>query len=162
MAQPGPIEVDSEAGFEDRWAKAKAVIFVVLGLLILAGLAGVFGRGPLSKGEAHAGAARITWERFARANTPGKFEVELESPAAAQTVQVSLDRPLADGLKVNSTQPRAVTEQATANGVNYLFQLAADRRGRIAFSVEPSHMGPVRGSVDVDGMRTNLNLFVWP
>jgi hypothetical protein len=157
---PQDIELDSSPRFETGWAHAKVVIIAILSLFILAGLAGVFGRGPLSRGSASFAGGRVEWERFARRQTPGELSVTFQ-PAPAASRELTLDRPFLDAFKVTAIEPRALSERATAAGADYRLPVGADG-GRVTIAVEPSRAGLTRGSLRIDQARIPVTALIWP
>lgn len=158
------LDLNDSPRFEDNWAKVKAVLIVVLALFVAGGLAGVFGRGPLSRASAQlpASGAQVSWERFARNHTAGEISVEFTSPGPSPAAEIAFDRPLLDHVKITTTQPRAAIERANGAGAVYGFQMGPGGRGKVVFSVEPSKSGPADGAITVNGERLPLNIFVWP
>jgi hypothetical protein len=161
-ADESTVEIDDAPRFEDGWSRAKAVLVGLLALFVLAGLAGVFGRGPLSMTSAAFASGRMEWERFARRQTAGPIIVRFETRSRANPAEVTLDRALLDRLTVAATHPTAQTRRASAMGETFAFALGEDRRGVVTFEVEPSRMGLVRGAVRVEGETIPVRMMVWP
>src|SRR5213595_1235399 len=80
--------------FEDRWWHVEFVGWIVMLALVVAGLAGVVGRGPIASARA-AGATTVEYERIARYQTPTRIVVSLPANQPQATLFVSrslLDR----------------------------------------------------------------------
>jgi hypothetical protein len=164
MPELPPLSVAEAPGFEDRWARAKIVLVSLMGLIVLAGLAGVFGRGPLSQAKAEAPdlAATVTYERIQGRDTPGQISLNFKRVSSRPDATVTLDPALAEHLNITTTQPRSIAAWNSADGASHRFQLGPDGRGKIVLLVQPSRPGVVRGALTVDGERLPINLLIWP
>jgi hypothetical protein len=164
MPEPQPTAVAEAPGFEDRWAKAKVVLVCLMTLFVLAGLAGVFGRGPVSRATAKTSESQalVTYERFAGRGTPGQMSLEFKQPNGPPLATLTLDPAVTDHMSITATQPRSSSESSSPAGATYGFQLGPDGLGKIVLSVQPFKAGPVRGALTINGERVPIQLMVWP
>jgi hypothetical protein len=141
----GDIEVGFDERFEYFWFRLQRVGWAVMATLVLLGLTGLFGRGPLAKTSAGAEGAllRVDYERFARFRTPTMFVAHV-GRAAMESGQVSiwLSSDLLDGMPVERTVPTAVTTAPVSDGVVYTFQVPPEAdSATVMFAVQPGKAG---------------------
>src|SRR3954447_24834911 len=88
MSRTSNIEIGFDSAFLDKWLKFEKLAYIVIAVLLLAGLAGVLGRGPLSKSTAKSdqGDLKVRYEKIAHNKTPAVIELMLpaEVPASGQ------------------------------------------------------------------------------
>jgi hypothetical protein len=164
MPELPPLSVAEAPHFEDRWARAKLVLVWLMGLIVLAGLAGAFGRGPLSRASAEAPAhgATVSYERVQGKGTPGQILVELKRASPDTQADITLDPALAEHLSLTTTQPRSSAEWTSAEGETHRFLLGPHGRGKVVLFVQPSKPGLVHGALTLNGERVPINLLIWP
>lgn len=75
--QYGPLQINEDIGFERQVWRAQRIGLVLIGLIMLAGLAGVFGRGVLSWTTAggESKGMRVEYNRFMRHTAAEHMEV---------------------------------------------------------------------------------------
>src|SRR5438309_901174 len=85
------VQAGADAEFERFWVVLQKWVWAVMALFVAAGLAGVFGRGPLSKAKAGSQSRPVSveYERFARYKTPSRLKVRL-TPAAIRDNRATL------------------------------------------------------------------------
>jgi hypothetical protein len=147
------LEVGADRSFERGWHRLQKLIWTVLVLFVLAGAAGVFGRGPLSKGNAGSdtGASQLEYERFARYKTPAMLTLTVNKTANPHgQIMVSVSRSLADTLHFEQTTPRPIAMQSVDQGVALFFAgPAVPGKLHIRFAQEPQKPGPVAGFLSI-------------
>ena len=136
----------------------------LIGLIIVAGLAGLFGQGWISTVKQAFPSAPLTvdYERLLRANAPTEMTIIVSHPLASDMLQIGLGSALLDHVSVGSTQPRATSIDATPHGVNYTFQLGPERQGKVLFKLSPRIAGPLEAVLSTHGEHLKLPLFIYP
>lgn len=129
LSRTGDVEVGSDLVFEQRWWGIQKTAWGTMVLLVLAGLAGVFGRGPLSKATAQAqgeGAPlRIQYERFPRFKTPTALEVYVDQPAIASCqARVRLSGQMMNALRIQRVIPEPISTEPLPDGAIFTFQMS--------------------------------------
>lgn len=171
IGRAGELDVGMSERFEERWWKVERIGWGVMLLFVLAGLSGVFGRGPLSRATAEApdGSMRVEYERFARNHTPGMLAVTLRGAALVPPrATVWLSRELTDALPVSRVVPQPVSTTPRADGTLYTFDVpAATDSATVHFAVEPATPWRKRGQVRAGdgataGAAVTLPVFVYP
>ena len=157
-------ELEPNNGFEARWSRVQTILQGLIGLIVVAGLIGVFGQGWLSKAAQAFPAAplNVTYERLLRANAPAEIIVAVTRPLASEMLQIEVGSDLLDHASINATQPRATSVDATPLGVTYSFRLGPERQGSITFKLAPRRVGRVEAELSSQGDRLRLPLFIYP
>lgn len=157
-------EVEANTGFESQWNRVQTVLQALIGLVVAAGLAGLFGNGWLSS-TTQAFAAQplsVTYQRLLRANAPTDLVLTVERPLAGESLTVQVGAELLAHASIGSTEPRATAVQATPRGVRYRFDLGPDHQGSVTFRLAPRKVGPVEARLAVEGDALALTLFIYP
>jgi hypothetical protein len=149
------VQVGTDLEFEYRWHTLQQIAWTLIGLLIIAGLLGIFGRGPLSKIRIRSdtGAATLEYERFARYKTPATLKLFINGSTSSRgEVTVSVSRTLLETIKIEQTAPTPVAVRAESRGMLLDFSVP-DRSGefQVRLAQEPQRAGRVVGSLSVSG-----------
>lgn len=159
------LAVGSDLGFQQRWERLETIIWIFFVIFLLLSLAGLFGRGPLSKVSRKAPDAsmEIDYERFERFSTPSVLTVKI-NPASIRDGQVqlwvsdSLVKPLGNQRVI----PQPARSELSQGGIIYTFP-ASETSASIEFQTQPSAIGKselkmrIPGSAEVD-----LSVYVMP
>jgi hypothetical protein len=89
LERVGSLEINQDLDFQRREWRLQWVAWGVVLLILVAGLAGLLGGGPLSNGQASAGPLAVNYERFVRKQAPARLEL-MVSPEAAVDGEVAL------------------------------------------------------------------------
>lgn len=122
-SEAGQAEVGANPDFERRWWRVQQGVWVVLGLFVLATLAGLLGRGPLSHATADApgGEVGVEYERFGRRAAPLVTKVHVgRGLLRAGQVRVTCNGPFADGLRLQTVTPAPLLAEPLADGTPVL------------------------------------------
>lgn len=145
VAPVGRAEIGEDKLFERRWRVVQSTAWGALTAFVIAGLAGVFGSGPLSRisTRSSSGLAQVEYERFARFETAAELTVRIDPRAQAEgqsTVLVS--GALLDALRIEQTSPRPTWVRASPGSELFAFAAADAARGiSIRLHEEPRHSG---------------------
>jgi hypothetical protein len=159
------IETRSNTEFEARFWHFQIGSWIVITLLVGIGLAGGFGRGPLSNAVATTANGRLEYERLLRYKTPSSYRLTL-TPAAGggDQVRVMIDAALLAKLKVSQIVPTPQFTEPRADGVVLVYPAASLREAfSVELSLEPKSIGGLRGSIGVlGGDPAEIHQFVLP
>jgi uncharacterized membrane protein YcaP (DUF421 family) len=129
------VQVGTDLEFEYRWHTLQQIAWTLIGLLIITGLLGIFGRGPLSKIRIRSdtGAATLEYERFARYKTPATLKLFINGSTSSRgEVTVSVSRTLLETIKIEQTAPTPVAVRAVSRGMlPFVLRLIPRRVGNI-------------------------------
>jgi hypothetical protein len=163
---PG-LQIDEAIEFQQRFWTIQRVGWVVLTLFVLAALAGLFGKGPLSSATVVTTDERveIRHQRFGRYMTSQLLEFRFLSGAEQPTLWISHD--IIDAFSVQSVFPQAESTQIDSAGVTYRFAASALAKGAsspaVVFEITPQRPGMIRGSLGASrDEATPVWQFVYP
>lgn len=162
---PCTLELDTDPAFQERWWRVERVAWLAMGLIVLAALAGLTGAGgPLSRGQAQAGAATIDYPRIARWQSAEDATIRF-APDASGEVDVLLSPAVAEAFDVEAMQPDAVRASTTAEGHRLTFDLGDGRGSKsVTLSLRPDQPGlPAQGTVRIgDAPPATLRFMILP
>ena len=161
--------IEPHERFERGWNRLQQGIEIGVAVVVCAGLAGLFGSGPVSSysGRFQSIPVRLTYERLLRRTVQSEVVLNIDGPIGKPTlggsvVEVTLPTVFTHHFDVVSTSPRSLTMRADAEGVTYTFELGPAHKGEIIFTAKPRSPGLVDASIIVDGARQPLRQFVYP
>jgi hypothetical protein len=100
------IELQQDLEFQKKEWSAERWGWAVGLLLLLAALAGVFGKGPLSEASRQEGPLLVEWERVTRYDSPTQMSVRVSPGQAGQeTIAIWMERRYYEMLEVQSISP---------------------------------------------------------
>jgi hypothetical protein len=161
------IEAGCDLPFERRWWRVQRISWVILPLLLLGGVMGLFGHGPLSKATAHPSGSQleVRYDRLARRETPSLLQLRVDKAALASgRLRIRLNRELVDHMQLKQIVPTPLAAEPLADGARFLFQTDPTRDSAfIVFSENPSAPGIVEAEVTVEGAEpVRFRQFVYP
>lgn len=156
-------EIGEDLVFQQRDWRAQRVGWALLGVLIVAGLAGLLGPGPLS--NVHAGGGKglqVEYERFVRHGAQTELRVNIMQPLSRH-VRVAISREYLDTLNLQQVVPTPARVQASGQYIVYTFERAGRGPMQATFTMEPEELGThvARIAVD-DGSRATVRQFTYP
>jgi hypothetical protein len=122
---------------------------VVLTLFAVAGLAGVFGNGPLAKASVTSGGATVRFERFARQTFRTELDISVDG-VNAPTVAVTLPRTFLDRVDMLDLRPPDALKRMDS-GVATFEVPAHNGSASLVLHYEPKTYGVLEADVSVGG-----------
>jgi hypothetical protein len=161
------IELGCDLTFERRWWRVQRIVWVILTLLILGGVVGIFGHGPLSEAMANPSGSgmQIYYDRLARRETPTQLQLRLEKAVIASgEVHIRLNRALLDCIQLKQIIPEPLATQPLADGARFIFRTDPTHDSAlIVFLSSPTKPGFVESEVTVEGGEpVRFHQFVYP
>ncbi|RIH80953.1 hypothetical protein Mterra_03422 [Calidithermus terrae] len=163
------LESEENLTFQERqWAVQRVAWAVVLALLV-AGLLGLLGPGPLSRvsaGETSAGPV-LEFDRFLRRDSPTTLLVRsdriLLGEGGSSEHRLTLPKEYLQAFEVRQVTPEPERVEPTPEGVRYVFRATQDAAVLEArFHLEPRRLGRVGGRVGLGEERLDLWQWVYP
>ena len=161
----GSLEIAQDLDFQRREWIVQRIAWGIVVIILIAGLAGLLGAGPLSHAQASSGPLALDYERFVRKRAPTQFDLTVAPEAASDgEVALWLDQALLEKLDVERITPEPTAMEATPDRVVYRFVLAdPEQPAAVTFHLEPAEPGAVRGNLGlVDGQELAVAQFIYP
>ncbi|HEX5161547.1 MAG TPA: hypothetical protein VFV88_07475 [Steroidobacteraceae bacterium] len=147
--------------FQRREWVVQRVGWVAFALIVLAGLAGLFGDGPLAHRVAANGALKIEYDRLIRRDAQTTWKLTPLAAPVDGRYRVALDADWAQHYRIHAIQP--VPESARLADGRWEYEFEASAGVPIMFHVEARRMGTLRGSVRLDEAPSlELSQFAYP
>jgi hypothetical protein len=157
-------EVDEDPAFQQRDWRVQRVGWAVLAMILAAGLAGLFGSGPLSNATVSAGdALRVQYERFVRHGGQTALTVRVASVEPGP-LQVTIGREYLAAFHVRQILPAPVRVQAGDSDLVYTFE-GPGQPGpvELKFFMQPESLGSHAGRLSAGrGATVTLRQFTYP
>jgi hypothetical protein len=159
------IAVGFDLNFQQKWWRFERILWVLFAAIVLAAVAGAFGRGFLSKAVRHApdGSITVEYERIARYSTPSMLTVQF-GPAAVRDgqVQLWLSDAMVRSMGAQRVVPRPVSSSLTQGGVFVTFA-ATSAPASVQFALGPAKPGFHELALRAPGAQElRLNIAVLP
>jgi hypothetical protein len=154
------LEITQHPHFERHWRRVQTIIIAIMAALLVAGLLGLLGSGPLSRTALDYPEAKVKYQRFGRAGAPQQIEVEARDVAAGP-LSVQIDKSLATKLGLEAVAPPPSSSTTGMGGTQYVYSAAAGG-GMITLRGKPQMPGLVRGVIAINGRSENISQIVWP
>lgn len=148
------LEVEYDEAFHQRMWRVRRVGWLGMVLLVLAGVGGLLGGGPMSRAEVlDPHGLRIEHARFARAEAPQTLQAHIPAPAA-DGYRLAVSREFLDRVRIDSVVPHPLRAEALVDRVVYVFagQSPTAAAAVATFHFTPRSMGLVRASFGVPGL----------
>lgn len=157
-----PIREDMRA--QMRTWRAQRIGWAVMGLILIAALAGLFFHGPLSSTVARSAddSLAVDYERFAHKTAITHFVVRIGPPLREQ-VLLRLSPSFAGMHDVDGLEPRPLRSSSGSYGLEYVFGRSAAGDLAVHIAARPKRFGFVSVHVEVEGRgAVNIAQFVYP
>ncbi len=160
----GDLELDEHIGFQRRSWRVQRIAQGVVGLVVIAALAGIFGGGGLARREAQAGRASIDYPRFLRAHSPEGIRLVLaDNPEVAGTTSVAIEASFFDVFEIEQISPAPEKQWLGDNQVIFQFARTAEARAPIILQVKATRMGLRSAEITVgDQPAIRMRSFIFP
>jgi hypothetical protein len=137
--------------FQKReWAWQRAG-WLALGLLILAGLSGVLGGGPLAEASLRNASGDLKYQRFVRRHADSEWELTLRGGAVAGRADITFDAAFASHFKIVAIQPEPASGSLSGGRWIYSFDVGEAGESLVVFHIQPQHVGRHEGTISVNG-----------
>ena len=167
MNRTSGIELDDLPGFQRKEWAAQRLGWTLMLLVVLAGAAGAFGRGPLASASAATadGRLQIRYERMTRHRVPTSLWLDV-APGVARggRVRLEIDREYLQEVELTRVVPEPESVEATGDGIVLAFRVGDPlRRAAIMLDVQPESYGTLQGRLGLAGdAPLRFEQFVFP
>ena len=162
----GSLEVAEDLVFQKREWMVERIGWAAMALLVLLGLLGLFGDGPISRAEKTSpGGLKIAYERFERRTNPTLIDLEFP-PEAVQNGQLRwwINRDFVKRVQIDGIFPNPEQQETTPDRLIYINNVpdaAGTIQIRLNISAEKSGRLPVEIGW-LDGESLQFSQFIFP
>jgi len=158
------LDLQYDPAYEEREWKAQRIAWTLMGLAVIATLAGFLGVGPFSK--KHAGkvgnALYVEYQRFGRYHAPTELKVFCR-PERKEQFELSFDRAFIEATEIKEISPEPEETSTEGDRYVYRFRQGEGEEHLITFRIEAAQFGGARSKVTLDGKASvAIRLFYWP
>jgi hypothetical protein len=153
VTRHGDLEIEENMQAQRRLWKVQRAGRVVAGLILLLGLAGAFGGGPLSRNTVSSGGCSVEYERIAYRDTPQVYRFKL-APEVVRTkrLRVSFDNEALSRVMFEQVVPEPATTRLMADGVLFEFEVEEGEGGReLRFGFQSDAVGRHTTRIGIEG-----------
>jgi hypothetical protein len=151
------LQLDEDLPFQRRMWRLERMSWALMGAIVVAAFAGLFGGGPVSQATltlydpSHpAQPPTLRYERFARAHSESRFVLTQITPPDGTSVTIWLSDDYLSAVDVGHITPEPLYEELGSSGVLYHFRPQGGPH-TIIFRFRPHRAGSVTGSLRLNG-----------
>jgi hypothetical protein len=151
----GELQIDAALAYQERTWRVQRIGWAIFAVLIVLGLIGLFGPGPLSSTTVGASAdgLRIDYDRFARLHAPTTLVIHADRRVArGDELGIVLSGDAIRALELVATTPPADGTSVAPDGA--ILRFKADRQPgelTIVLYAKPQQAGPLTSRIGVAG-----------
>jgi hypothetical protein len=163
--KPAELDIDQDMTFQRRQWVVQRIGWLIFGLIVLGGLVGVLGAGPLSNVKASgADGAQVEYERFTHRATPMTLTIDPGASVSADgTVEIALPYEFISNLEIHRIVPEPDSEILSGDEIIYSFNVGEGGLSPITFHVEAEDAGSFQAHIRInDGDPITFNQMVYP
>lgn len=156
--------VEENIAMQQRVWRFERVGWYVLSLVMLLALAGLFGRGPLSQGQASSadGRVQVQYARLSRSGVTEHLKITVRGPHNGQ-VQVLLDGELFREASLETLQPQPLRSRSEGQGLALQLETGTDGTATLYLTLRADTPGSLEGRVSLgpDSV-VHFSSFIYP
>jgi len=165
MRRVGDLEVSQDLDHEKKFWRVQRIGWALLFLLWLAGVAGLFGSGPLSGSTASAPDLRLEYDRFVRSTAPQELKLHLGPTITAHPkVRLWVDRRYLESQQIESVVPEPESVEAGPDRMVFTFSIAEPGAPTsVTVRMQTQQAGSLQGRAGVEeGGSLQFHQIVYP
>jgi len=157
-----PVEEDMPA--QRRVWRFERVGWYALMLIVLLGLAGLFGNGPLSEATVRSADGRVAvdYKRVSRAGIREELRIRVQG-TAGEPLTVLLGGSLVREASIETLQPEPLTSLSHGEALLLSLGTPVDGAATLYLTLRSEHIGPLEGTVRAgSGSTVRFTTFIYP
>lgn len=161
LEQAGRL-IGEDPSFQRRAWRLERMAWIAMSFVILAGLIGAFGHGPLSYATAHGRGVLLDYQRILRTGLEYELILRLHDEAQGST-SMRVDKALLDAFSLLDVQPTPARNTSDRDGLVIAWEPKGQGPSEIVLRVKPRiPLGLVAGVIAVGESRVALRMVVLP
>jgi hypothetical protein len=154
------LEIDQDLEFHHRLWIVQRVGWVIVGLLLIAALAGVFGSGPVSSSSVGNSAVRLEYQRFGRLQQPTTIRFHFSSEAG-DVAKLFFNRKYLESFVIEHITPPPDEVEPASQWLIYSFKRREPTS--VTFHLRPDEFGLFSGEARLaEGEPISFRQFIYP
>lgn len=133
-------------------------------IIVLSGMAGLFGNGPLSDAEvtSHDGRLKVEYQRLSRSGTTDSLFITVQG-TPGQPVMLQLEGSLLRQASIETLQPQPQVSMSHAAALLLQLGTSSDGMATLYLTLRSDHVGLLEGSVSAGSNRAvHFSTFLFP
>lgn len=156
-----PAEATDHA--QRREWRVERIGWAIMGLIVLAGLLGLFGGGALAHRKVASGALTLSFERIVRSNAPTSLSLTIGGAAHPDTIRIWLTQDYLSAVQLQHMVPQPARSYSESGRLVMDFAPAPDQGPyTIVIEVEPARIGAHEAVVGLGSDSVRFAQFVLP
>jgi len=164
--QHGDLEISEDYGFQRREWRWQSVGRWGLIAIIVAALAGLTGKGPLSRSHAESndGACSVNYDRFLRNHDAATLQIQFRATTGESATPLVIDAAYLRGIRILRLEPQPTRELASSETHTWIFEHPPDATDlQVTVHFEPIGYGTLHGTIHAGGIEpVSIGQFVYP
>ncbi len=159
------LTIEENLRFQKLFWVVQRIFWGLLFLFIISAIFGLFGNGLFSQKKVENAAAALSYEVFARDQSPTKLEIELHpSTSMSEKYFFALNYDFMKKIKIQRIEPQP---ERVINGMgSYVYEFMRDpdkSNLKLTIYYEPQTMGSLKGTLQTaTGGKLEINQFIYP
>ncbi|MCX7515143.1 hypothetical protein [Frateuria sp. STR12] len=167
QAEDPSIQINENRDHQRYEWRVERIGWLVMAILLAAGLLGLLGYGAMSRSQAGApGALSVDYDHLQRASAPSEYRFSVAPSLASDgALTLRFDQALLDEVEMQSIVPEPTQVRAGPGFTEFTFAMAPAQGSpeRIEFQFQHATFGHVRGQVTAEGAAPLvIDQFVYP
>jgi hypothetical protein len=164
--KPKGTDIEQDLDFQRRMWLVQRIGWVIFGLIVAAGLAGLLGTGPLADAKAAGSDGfEVEYERFAHRASPTMITIHPgDAPLSEEgTLDIAFTQDYLKNFTIERIIPEPDSESLSGENLVYSFKVDDGGLSTITLHVNPAQAGTWNGQIGpADGDPAAINQFVYP
>jgi hypothetical protein len=159
------LQISHNEAFQRREWAFQRVGWIVIGLLVIAGLVGLLGPGPFSGRTASGadGALQVEYQRLAHLEADDLISLTLAPEAVSgDSVNVEIDGHWVRAVDIQGISPQPQEEVETPYGLRLTFPVTPGAGVSVQINFRAQQIGSIDGGVRFEGQTVAFDQFVYP
>jgi hypothetical protein len=161
--QSGDLQINEDLAFQRRDWFAQRIGWGVLGLVLVAGLLGLTGSGPLSRvTRSDGGSLTVEYDRFVRHGSLANLTFRTR-PGAVTDARIAIDRGFLVANDLQRLVPEPDTTRSRGDEIEFAYEVAPGGALNARWTFEPEDIGRHTTTVRLnDGAPVEIRQFTYP
>jgi hypothetical protein len=157
-----PLEIHENMPHHERAWRVKRVAWSVIAIVILCGLFGIFGAGPVAHRIVRANGFEVRYDAIARCNAPCDFKIVV--PPGDGDLRLSMNADFLNKVDLERADPTPLQCQLDGDRHTFVFKRSNSKQaGTLFISFRPNTPGRTRAQLEVPALGVlDIELFFLP